>query len=162
MSRGRELGRQAAGHVWYPRVSFPSRSGHEPPPKARLKTTVRREVGSNLGHPHPRPARGARLYWRLEIAPWARVGLQAQHKARRCAVRTAHGSLGSLPPGVTLGPRFSLRPLDRWQIKGRIKKPDWVKTGALGTDGGAKMVRATSRAGRLGRGPSAHTSFLLR
>ncbi|KAM7235264.1 hypothetical protein CapIbe_014084 [Capra ibex] len=77
--------------------------GHEPPPKARLKTTVRRE-----------------------------------------------------------GPRFSLRPFDRWQIKGRIKKPDWVKTGALGTDGGAKMVRATSRAGRLGRGPSAHTSFLLR
>lgn len=50
---------------------------------------------------------------------------------------------------------------DPWQVKGPIKKPDWVRTEALGTSGGAKTVRATSRAGRPGRGLSAHTSFLL-
>ncbi|CAN0567975.1 unnamed protein product, partial [Rangifer tarandus platyrhynchus] len=33
---------------------------HKPPPRARLKTKVRREVGSNLGHAHPEAcARGA-------------------------------------------------------------------------------------------------------
>lgn len=62
VSRGRELGRQAQGHVWYPRVSFPSRSGHEPPPEGAAENESPAGGGLEPRTPAPRSVSGGRVY----------------------------------------------------------------------------------------------------